>query len=121
MRNITLAECSDTLDCEPEFTNPEDDFFDDSTVIDNIKARLEKGDFGAWCILTVKMRWNEFTGTASLGGFSFPKGQTTKENLEYASEEFKQLKFEALAELNESIQRHCNRADELRSLLTFQD
>lgn len=105
--------------CKEEFIPVEgnymatDDDEADKAAEKELLDRLNRGDNSAWCILVVKAKWKDRVGHASLGCFVFPEGNPGWKNREYAKDEYESLKEEALADLNQSIQKTWQELSEL--------
>lgn len=109
LRPLTADEVEFELGCEEEFIPFEGNVLSsgdaalDKEAEDDVRRRLNRNDVSAWCILTVKAKWKGYTGHASLGCFIFPEGNTGPQNLEYAKDEYEQLRSEALDDLNQGL------------------
>lgn len=76
-RPLTEAEVEFEVSIEPEtityvgnvMASGDDDF--DRECEQEIATRLDRGEVEAWCILTVRATWGNYTGIATLGGCSF--------------------------------------------------
>lgn len=119
MRKLTADEVEFEESTEPEDLPVQgnymctDDPEADRAAEQELLERLARGDESAWCCLVVTAKWREFIGYAMLGGYSFPEGQTGAENREYAAEEYKQLRVEALEAMNERLETEVIYAKEL--------
>ena len=122
LRSLTANEVEFELDTEPELEPFESnaqasgDDEADRKVEEGIRERLQYGDVSAWCILVVRAKWKGYEGVATLGGYSFPAGQTGDQNREYAAENFECLKAEALADLNRTLHERATIPEEIRAL-----
>lgn len=80
-------------------------------------ARLNRGDYTAWCSVTVTAAWNGFEGNARIGGCSM--GENANEQIEaHQIATDYDLAGDALADLTEKIGVHLDRADQIRKKLT---
>jgi len=100
MRQLKAEEVIFVETVKDEFELPDELYRNDE---EDIRSRLARGDNSAWCILVVQAQWEEFSGDASLGGFTFPEGNTGEQNQEYAKKEFEALRVDALEDLNGNL------------------
>ena len=119
LRKLTADEVEFQESTEDEFIPVQgnymatDDEEADKRAEQELLDRLHRGDNSAWCILVTQATWKGFIGRASLGAYVFPEGNTGEQNAEYAKEDCKQLRTEALDALNSQLQERFNTLSEL--------
>ncbi len=103
MRELTLADCVVTLNCEPEHIP----YQGNCSAIDEktdrrqerwIARQLDNGNQWAWCCVTVTVYWHGFEGSDSLCGCSYRSEKDFR-----AGPYFEDMCSEALDELNAKV------------------
>jgi hypothetical protein len=114
LRPLTASEVQFELSINPEDSAPDFQCGDpeykelDDAEEARARARLDRGDYWAWCYVTVTARWGSFSATASLGGCSYAD-EAEFDRCGYKGE----LESEALARLNEVLESIYNRISTL--------
>lgn len=112
-RELTEEEVEFTVECLTEDV----DYHGNCSAIDEetdraaeewIAEQLEQGNEWAWCMVRVTAKWEDFVGTAYLGGCSYEDEESFKEGGYYDD-----LRAEALNDLNQQI---ADTADKLKAL-----
>lgn len=102
LRKLTLDEVEISLTIEVDDHGPEGCFAtgndaQDEKMVREIREKMARGDVWAWCVVTVKARWNGFIGTDTLGECSY------KDEKDFREDGYGDLVGEALDDLNGSI------------------
>lgn len=82
----------------------------DAAIEQEIIRRLNNGEEWAWCCVEVKAIWEDFEGTAYLGGCSYADEADFSQEGGY----LKDLKAEALADLNRNVRAVAAKINKLR-------
>lgn len=117
LRDLTEAEVTFTLTCEPEDTP----FVGNCSAIDDetdreqeqwTRDQLDSGNEWAWCHVTVTAKWKGYAGRDTLGECSY----LSEKDFTSPGGYYDQMKAEALADLNRVIQEAYETQKELEKL-----
>ncbi len=110
LRELTLDEVEVSLETARDEHGPEGCFDGgddgkDEEMVREIRERMARGDVWAWCVVTVKARWNGFSGSDVLGGCSYKDEADFREEGGY----YEDMVAEALDDLNKSVAHYYDR------------
>jgi hypothetical protein len=108
IREIAETECTFEVSTEPD-DQPIRGSVDDS-LVEQIERELESNPW-AWCTIKVEAKWNGITGVAHLGGCSYTSFEDFTKDTAY----FDQMRADAVADLNETLQMLADRITPLMS------
>lgn len=116
MRKLSKEDVQWSIECLPEDlpvrgnAQASGDSASDKECEDYILRELAFGNCWAWCTIRVTCKWKAWYGVAYLGGVSVQdEGDFTFGNSDY----YEQLQYEALEDLNGSLQRAAAELGEL--------